>query len=424
MRMKFNKLSQLMLVGTASLLTAGLISACSDLTEDFVFVTSAKAAGTNNYGEINIYELDYQSARMKQIQASPVPSGGRNPVAEAVSADNSSLFVVNKDDNTIVQFVIENNGKLFAHNTVNTPGVYPMAIAVNASYLFVADTYQPLATCSSASPCSGSVSVFPVTAATSSDAVTIGTATTNSANSSKYWPLTLTSSSTAVIVPTAVTVSGNYFFVSAYDSTVSPNNGYIFAFTVGTGGVLTAVSGSPFPAGIHPSGLSADGTGKYLYASDFTGNSVLGFTISSGVLTAISGSPWTAGNGPSAIVVDPSYGYAYVANATDSNVMAYSISTGSLVCNKVTIAVGALCRLDNTSTGTAGTGTYSTGSYPIALGIDPSKKHFLYAANFLGSNVSSWQLSTTDGTLLIGQNSPATTNENPTAVAAVPHTRQ
>jgi 6-phosphogluconolactonase len=345
-------------------------------------------------------------------------------VAEVVSADNSSLFVVNKDDNTIVQFVIGHDGKLYAHNTVNTPGVYPMAVAMNASYLFVADTYQPLATCSSASPCSGSVAVYPVTAATSSEVISINTAATNTANSSQYWPLTLTSSTSDVIVPTAVTVSGSYLFVSAYDSTVSPNKGYIFAFTVGTGGVLTAVSGSPFAAGIHPSGLSADGTGKYLYASDFTGNSVLGFTISSGVLTTISGSPWTAGNGPSAIVADPSYGYVYVANATDSNVMAYTMSTGSLVCNKVTLAAGALCRLDNTSTGTAGTGTYSTGSYPVAIGIDPSKKHFLYTANFLGSSVSSWQLSTTDGTLLVGQNSPATTNENPTAVAAVPHTRQ
>lgn len=403
MRMKFNKLSQLMLVGTASLLTAGLISACSDLTEDFVFVTSAKAAGTNNYGEINIYELDYQSARLKQILASPVPSGGRNPVAEVVSADNSSLFVVNKDDNTIVQFVIGHDGKLYAHNTVNTPGIYPNAVAMNSSFLFVTDTYQPLATCSSASPCSGSVAVYPVVAATSTDVITISTAATNSANSSKYWPLILSSSTSDVIVPTSVTASGSYLFVSAYDSSVSPNKGYIFAFTVGATGALTAVSGSPFRAGVQPSGIAADGTGKYLYASDFTGNSILGFSISSGVLTAISGSPWAAGNGPSAIVVDPSYGFVYVTNATDSNLTAYSISSS-----------GGLTRI----------ATYATDSYPVAVGIDPSKKHFLYAANFLGSTVSSWQLSTTDGTLLVGQNSPAPSNANPTAVAAVPHTRQ
>ena len=52
---------------------------------------------------------------MRQIPASPFPSGGRDPVAEAVSADNSSLFVANQDDNTIVQFVIGSDGKLYPH---------------------------------------------------------------------------------------------------------------------------------------------------------------------------------------------------------------------------------------------------------------------------------------------------------------------
>ena len=48
MRMKFNKSSQLLLVGAASLLAASLVTACSQLTQtltvDFVYVASAKAA--------------------------------------------------------------------------------------------------------------------------------------------------------------------------------------------------------------------------------------------------------------------------------------------------------------------------------------------------------------------------------------------
>ena len=67
---------------------------------------------------------------MRQIPTSPFPSGGRNPVAEAVSSDNTNLYVVNQDDNTIVQFVIGNDGKLYPQNTVNTPGIYPVAVAV------------------------------------------------------------------------------------------------------------------------------------------------------------------------------------------------------------------------------------------------------------------------------------------------------
>ena len=91
MRMKFNRSSQLVLVSAVSLLAAGLVTACGTLTVDFVYVTSAKAAGPNNYGEVDVFEMNSESGCMRQIPTSPFPSGGRNPVAEAVSADSRSL---------------------------------------------------------------------------------------------------------------------------------------------------------------------------------------------------------------------------------------------------------------------------------------------------------------------------------------------
>ena len=132
---------------------------------DFVFVASSKAAGANNYGEIDVFEINSESGRMRQIPTSPFPSGGRNPVAEAVSTDYQNLFVVNQDDNTIVQFVIGNDGKLYPYNTVNTPGIFPLAIAVSKSNLFVVDTYQPLPICSTADPARVRSLSFPLTAA-------------------------------------------------------------------------------------------------------------------------------------------------------------------------------------------------------------------------------------------------------------------
>ena len=152
MRMKFNKSGQLALVSAASLLVAALVTACGTLTVDFVFVTSAKAAGPDNYGEVDVFEVNSESGFMRQIPTSPFPSGGRNPVAEAVSADNTNLYVVNQDDNTIVQFIIGNDGKLYPQNTVNTPGIYPLAVTVSGTNLYVADTYQPLPSCSTAAP--------------------------------------------------------------------------------------------------------------------------------------------------------------------------------------------------------------------------------------------------------------------------------
>jgi DNA-binding beta-propeller fold protein YncE len=356
---------------------------------------------------------------MRQIPASPFPSGGRYPIAEAVSSDNASLFVVNEDDNNIVQFVIGNDGKLYPYNTVNTPGVFPLALAANASSLVVVDTYQPLPSCSTAAPCSGSIAVYPLTAATSTLPVAIGAPATNSAISANYWPLNVAGHPSDVIVPTAVNLltltagatAATYVYVTAYDSSATPNAGYLFGFAVGAGGVLTPLAGSPFPAGTQPSAIAgiaptssnylSSSSSAYLYVTDFQKNNVRGYSVAlnSGIPSPLAGNPFPAGNAPSAVVVDPSFPFAYVANSTDSTVTAYSIGSGALTS----------------------LGNYTAGLQPVAIGIDPSTNHFLYTADFLGNNVTGFELSQTAGTLLDAQNSPFAANDQPTAVAAIPH---
>jgi hypothetical protein len=64
---------------------------------------------------------------------------------------------------------------------------------------------------------------------------------------------------------------------------------------------------------------------------------------------------------------------------------------------------------------------YPTGTQPVAIGIDPSTNRFLFTANFLDDNVSGFALNTSDGSLLISQFSPFSSNANPIAVAAIPH---
>jgi len=117
---------------------------------------------------------------------------------------------VNEDDNTIVQFTIGNDGKIYPQNTVNTPGVFPLAVATAGKFLFVADTYQPLPTCSTAAPCSGSLAVFPIG---TNDA--LGSAAANASISASYWPLTLPSSPTDVMTPTAIAATSTYVYVTA-----------------------------------------------------------------------------------------------------------------------------------------------------------------------------------------------------------------
>jgi 6-phosphogluconolactonase (cycloisomerase 2 family) len=424
MRMKFNKSSQLLLVSAASLLVAGLVTACGTLTVDFVFVASSKAAGPNNYGEIDVEEINSESGFIRHIPTSPFPSGGRDPVAEIVSSDNTNLYVVNQDDNSIVQFIIGNDGKLYPQNTTNTPGVYPVAVAVNGKNLFVADTYQPLPTCSTAAPCSGAIAVYPINIGpTSPPSDSIGPNPVANGNLN-YWPLSLPGKPNDLLEPTGINVlgSGAYAYVTAYDATASAN--YIFGFSVSSGGALTPLNGgapltggpiaqgtcpnaflnAPYVLGTCPSTIASDPTSSYVYVTNAVNGTILEYSVgSSGLLTQLGGGSIRAGNQPSAIIVDPKYPYVYVTNALDSTVTAYSMSNGVL----------------------SGLGTYATGSEPVAIGIDPSTSHFLFTANYLGSSingtVTGFELNSTSGTLVNTQDSPYTVNAFPTAVAAIPH---
>jgi 6-phosphogluconolactonase len=389
----------LLLVTAASLGVASLLSACDQftatLTVDFVYVTSARAAGPNQYGQVDVFEINEQSGRMRQIPTSPFPSGGRNPVAETVHPDDHTLYVVNRDDNTIVQFAIGTDGKLYPQNTVNTPGIFPVAASVAGSNLFVADTYQPLPICSPASPCTGSIAAFPIL---KDDSLDRDHPFANADLGTNYWPLAIPGSS-HIVAPTAITAFRSNVFVAAWDSTA--NTGYVFGFTVSETSLKPINGGIPTLAGIHPSAIVSDPGATHLYVTDAGSNNVIGFDIAAdSSLSPISGSPFTTGNDPSAIVIDQTGKLAYVANALDSTITGYTISAdGGLKVNA----------------------TFASDTQPVAIGIDPGLNQYLFTANFLANTVSSFQIDSNNGSLVNSQFSPSAANANPTAVAAIPH---
>lgn len=408
MRMKLYKTSQLLLAGGASLLAAGLVTACSTATMDFVYVTCAQAAGSNNYGEVDVLEVNRVAGYMRKIPSSPFLSGGRNPVADAVSPDYQNLYVVNKDDNSIVQFTIGEDGKIYPQSTVNTPGLFPMGVKVSGSNLFVLDLYQPLKTCSTLTPCTGSVAVYPITPASGSGSSAtlgggLGSPLVN--GSLNYWPLTLPSSPTDVIQPTGFTVlaSGAYLYVAALDTTTSA--GYVFGFSVASNGSLTPLNGGvPVAAGTEPTAIAGTPSGAYVYVTDGAAGQVLGYAVQNGTLAPLTsgtggGNAFPAGNGPSAIAVDPEGSFMYVTNNVDATITLYSIGSG------------ALTRV----------ASYATGLQPVAVGFDVALNKYLYTINFLGNTVSGFEVNPTDGTLINTQGTPYATNPLPTALVAIPH---
>src|ERR1700753_2251747 len=155
--MKLSKAGRILLASIASLGVGLGVTACGPSnTIDFLYVTASK----QNPGQISVYKIDGEAGLLYQITDSPYQSGGRNPVADVASPNGKNLYVINHDDNTMVEFAIGSDGKLYPQQTCNMPGSYPMQLAVNpaGTFVYVVETYQPNFNTSVTGP--GALAVF------------------------------------------------------------------------------------------------------------------------------------------------------------------------------------------------------------------------------------------------------------------------
>jgi 6-phosphogluconolactonase (cycloisomerase 2 family) len=393
--MKLSKLSQLILVSSTGLLVASLLTACQIVTVDYVFMAS-KTSLTNSSsdGQIDVFASDSQSGALRPV-ATAVSSGGANPVALVVSSDYLNLYVANAGG-SIVHFDIASSGSL-SQKEVVTPAGTPTAIAVNTAgtYLFAV----------SSAP--ATLTVYPLSGGALGAAVA-------------SVPLSLPAYPSDTLVPTAVTALANNdaVYVAAYDQTVynpggtttasGANPGWVFGYTVGSGGALTAAPLSPYLAGVKPSGISGEPTSRFVYVTDFASSQLIGYSVgSNGTLNFMVNGPFKSGNEPDAIVVDPRAKYIYVTNALDNSVTAYAINLQS--------------GTPTASVNVTGSQTNSTDTLPVALTVEPALGRYVYTANYLGNSISGFRLDPNTGALTPTQATPYPTPSEPTAIAAIPH---
>ena len=133
---------------------------------------------------------------------------------------------------------------------------------------------------------------------------------------------------------------------------VSETNTGLRVLSVGTGGSLKEVSGSPYAVGTGPTGVIVDPTGTYVYVANKGSNNISGFTLTatSGALTAIAGSPFASGGLlPIALVNDNSKKFVAVINSGSNG----SGGTSDMQVFKFDTTTNG--KLDPVSTATTGT---------------------------------------------------------------------
>jgi 6-phosphogluconolactonase len=396
-------------------------TACSrDYVADYVYTVSASS------GNINGFAVDYQTGILTQITGSPFQTGFVRETTLVPSPDGKFLYVLSgSEDSKVIEFAVGTDGKLYGQHTYSLTGTYPTSMAVDAAgkYLYVTFLYQPGFT--PASPGPGGVTIFPI----NSDN-TLGTPI--NIGSTPYLPVgnnpVAVSVSPAVCSPTPIVTtnlsctgasgSGNQnIFVYVVDQEASPNATVLGYAQNTTSGVLTPLSGTTYnttlgtwqgyPAGVAPSAIATDPTGRYVYVADQNSNQIYGYAIDnqvSGNLKALVSSPYGTGLFPVSLVIDPRGKYLYTTNYNSGTVSSFAINQ----------ADGALSSV-------AGSTSFTTGTRPTCVTIDPALGIYLYTSNYLDGTVSAGQLSPNTGALTGVQNSPFTVSALPACVASVPN---
>lgn len=388
--MKFSKLSQLFMAAGIGLIVATLLSACSLVTIDYVFV--------GGHSGIQVFAADSQSGALRPVAGTdktPFSAGG-TPVSFAVTPDYANLYAATSDSKTIVHFAIDNTGKLTQKDKI-TLAATPVAIAVDqAGKVLYAVSGTTTAVLQSYSLSAGAIGSM-----VAQQTLQIPGYGSDQVAPTALWVLTDNKGVFATVTD-----------ISAYNPggivTSNAHPGWVFGFTTDTGGSLTASTGSPFQAGVRPSGVVADPTNTYLYVTDFASNQMIGYTISStnSIQFLVSG-PYKTGSQPTGIAVDPRGHFLYVSNGLDSSVTAYQID----------LATG----VPSQSINSTGSQTNSTDTQPVAVTVDPALGRFVYTANSLGNSVSGFRLNSTNGTLERTQSTPYPSVQAASCLIAIPH---
>lgn len=359
---------------TSLVMACGLTACTRDYTLAFLYVTASKGSP----GSILQYNVDYQSGALVKF-GDPV-SAGNNPVGSVAAPNASSIYVINQGDSTVQQFGVGDGGQLASKNTYPTTGNTPTAIAIDPAgqFLYVTCTYQGTNTTGA-----GALSVFPI-------------GTDNSLGAPTNYN----------IGNNPVSVAISTFNPTVYVVDQDPDAPQVLAFTKDSSGALTPVTGTTattgFSAGVVPSAIAEDPTGRFVYVTDRAANQLIGYLVQKGgVLQPMVNGPFTTGLFPVAVLVDPRGKYVYVANYNARSISSYALNTST-----------------GTPSGVAGASTI-TDPNPVALALDPALGIYLYSANNLASTITAEKLNASTGALEATVNSPFPASGVPTSVVIV-----
>ena len=344
----------------------------------------------NGSASVSAYSVGAASGALTSLLGSPFAVGS-GPVSltlfspgtgQILGVGANFAYVVNHDSNNVSAFTVDSGNGTLAPlaGSPFAAGTGPVSLTISGNFAYVVDNG------------SNGVSVYAVNSTTGALTRVAGSPFATGASPVGLTTFETTGGSTFVYV--ANSASGN---VSAYalDSTT---------------GALTAVVGSPFPAGTKPIAVTV--ANGFAYVLNQGSNDISGYTIdaSTGALTALAGSPFAVGANPVQLIVYN--GFAFAVNAGGNSVSVF--------------AVGSSGTLTPLAQSPFATGTGPTGLTAIISGqqVTPQgHQYFALVPNGASNDVSAYTLDAPggmlDGILSPVSGSPFAAGTNPDSVGTI-----
>ena len=310
---------------------------------------------------VAFFHITNSSGALSSVSNS-VPQVKTGPVGLALHPSGKFLFAANSTGDSVSTFNVASDGTLTQAGNATQGGLGPHGAVIDPSGQFLLVTNST----------SNSISVFSIDSGSGA--------------------LTLASTfGTGLFGPTEIVMTSSNFVYVLTPSTNNTVNGFTFS-----GGNLTSIGS--FQAGRGTNGIAVDPSGQFLYTANSTDDTVSAFTIGSGgALNPILGSPYflKAGVAPGALAVDTTGKFLYVAApGSTSSLWVFSITSGSGILNPAADSPFSL---------TAGT---------LFLVMEPTGK-FFYIGNQAGHNIAAYSYDASTGKPTAITGSPFSTGSTP-----------
>jgi 6-phosphogluconolactonase len=314
-------------------------------TGDYVYVANGSRS---SIGGLSISTTTTTSAagvttstgKLSSISGLPF-AAGYVPQSMVVTPNNAFLYV--GGTSAISLYLINSNG------TLTTPSTGAQQVVVFAPSLAVSPDGQWLIALDGTTQ---QLDIFQINSSTGALTAAAGSPATYTVASGTW-------------IPTSVKVSPNGALIFA---ALGTGGDAIFTFNTTTG---VATSSAYLPTGnvqTSDNGYAIDSTSSYLYiARSGVGGGVAVYTIGNGgTLNVLKGSPFAAGNGTYSLTMDSTGTYLYAANRLDNTISGYTIVPAT--------ATAALSLTPLKSS------PYQSGTSVQSLGLDNTGKYLLAAA--------------------------------------------